>query len=161
MALRHCCRTREGGRVCRLPVCRFDSGPGGLLLQRLRGRLLWEDPEGKQAECVGPKHSAWWAVTHQFVCLLIDSGQPHFLCSKLFLFPLSLQKKPAGLFSCATYLLRWMFLSVLFLSWCVWGDCWVSCDSASKFFFFFLEPIGDQWSNYSFLFIRGKVTKTK
>lgn len=58
VALRVCGGPREGGPLRRLPVRRGHGGPGGVLLQRLCRRLLWEDSEGEQTERVGPQHPA-------------------------------------------------------------------------------------------------------
>lgn len=56
VALWICCGPGGGGPVYKLPGCRRDSGSGGLLLQWVRWRLLWEDPQGEQTERLGPQH---------------------------------------------------------------------------------------------------------
>lgn len=48
----------EGGPLRGLPVCRRDGGSGGVLLQRVRRCLLWEDLKGEQTERLGPQHPA-------------------------------------------------------------------------------------------------------
>lgn len=63
---------REGGPVCWLPVRRPRRSAGGVLLQRLRWCLLWEDLEREQTERVGPQHPAGLvSITRQISCELI------------------------------------------------------------------------------------------
>lgn len=72
----------EGGPVCRIPVCGSDSSTGGVLLQWLRWRLLWENPEGEQTERLGPQHPAGFVFICQICvdCLVLYGAPVTCMC---------------------------------------------------------------------------------